>query len=51
MPVNYVSTVVNKPEALLTDFARVIIYARHVFIAQATDLFVILTNLNKPHLE
>jgi hypothetical protein len=35
--VNYASSVINKPETLLTDNARVIIYDRHVFIVQATD--------------
>jgi hypothetical protein len=34
--INYASSVVNKLKALLTDDARVIIYDRHVFIAQAT---------------
>jgi hypothetical protein len=37
MIVNYVSRVVNKLEALLTDNTRVIIYDRHVLIVQATD--------------
>ncbi len=35
--VNYTSSIVNKLEALLTDYARVVIYDRHVFIVQATD--------------
>ncbi len=34
--VNYASSIVNKPKALLTDDARVVIYDRHVFIVQAT---------------
>jgi len=41
MIVNYASSVVNKPEALLTDNARVVIYDRHVFIVQATVLSTI----------
>ncbi len=36
--VNDDSRVVNKLEASLTDDARVIIYDRHMFIAQATGL-------------
>jgi len=36
--VNDGSRVDNKLEASLTDNARVIIYDRHMFIAQATDL-------------
>ncbi len=36
MIVNYACSVVNKLEALLTDDAKVVIYARHVFIVQAT---------------
>jgi len=46
--VNYASSVVNKPEALLTDNARVIIYDHHVFIVQATDktgYWLVLTSL------
>ncbi len=39
MLINYTSSVVNKLKALLTDDARVIIYNRHVFIVQATELF------------
>ncbi len=35
---NYVSSVVNKLKALLTDDVRVVIYDRHVFIVQATGL-------------
>jgi hypothetical protein len=35
--VNYVSSVVNKLEALLTDDIRVVIYDRRVFIVQDTD--------------
>jgi hypothetical protein len=35
--VNYASSIVNKLEALLNDYARVIICDRHVFIVQATD--------------
>ncbi len=34
--VNYVSSFVNKLEALLTEDYRVVIYDRHVFIVQAT---------------
>jgi hypothetical protein len=40
MIVNYAFSVINKLEALLTDDARVIIYDRHVFIVQATKLFI-----------
>ncbi len=40
--VNYASSIVNKLEALLTDDARGIIYDRHVFIVQATALFLII---------
>jgi hypothetical protein len=36
--INYASSVVNKLEALLTDNARVVIYNRHVFIVQATEV-------------
>ena len=39
--VNYASSVVNKLEALLTDDARVVIYDRHVFIVQATEVHLI----------
>ncbi len=41
--VNDNSRVVTKLETSLTDDARVIIYDRHMFIVQATDLHV-----NKP---
>jgi hypothetical protein len=37
--VNDDSVVVNKLEASLTDDARDIIYDRHMFIVQATDIF------------
>jgi hypothetical protein len=36
--VNYTSRVVNKLGALLIDNTRVVIYDRHVFIFQATDV-------------
>ncbi len=36
--INYASCIVNKPEALLTDNARVVIYDCHVFIVQATEV-------------
>jgi hypothetical protein len=36
--VNYAYTVIDKLDALLTDNARVIIYNRHVFIVQATEI-------------
>jgi hypothetical protein len=39
MIVNYTSSIINKLEASLADDARAIIYDRHVFIVQATDLF------------
>jgi hypothetical protein len=32
--------IINKLETSLTDDARVIIYDRHMFIAQATGVFV-----------
>ncbi len=38
--VNYASSIINKLEALLIDDTRVIIYDFHVFIVQATRLFV-----------
>ncbi len=38
--VNYVFSVINKLEAFLTDDARLVIYDRHVFIVQATDLIL-----------
>jgi len=41
--VNYASSIVNKPEALLSDDARVVIYDHHVFIVQATVLIVTFT--------
>jgi hypothetical protein len=39
MIVNDDSRVINKLETSLTDEARVVIYDRHVFIAQATDFY------------
>ena len=39
--VNDDSRVNNKLEILLTDDARVVIYDRHVFIVQATGLFLL----------
>jgi hypothetical protein len=39
MIVNENSRVVNKLEALLIDDARVIIYDRHMFIVQPTDVY------------
>ncbi len=36
--VNDDSRVVNKLETLLTDDAKVVIYNRHMFIVQATEL-------------
>jgi hypothetical protein len=36
--VNYTSSIVYKLGASLTDDGRVIIYDRHMFIVQATDL-------------
>ncbi len=45
MIVNDDSIIVKKFETSLTDDARVIIYNRHMFIVQATDLFIkIITN-------
>ncbi len=38
MIVNDDSRVINKLEASLTDNARVVIYACHMFIVQATEL-------------
>jgi hypothetical protein len=38
MIVNDNSRVVNKLEASLTDDARFVIYDRHMFIVQATDV-------------
>ncbi len=38
--INDDSRVVNKLEASLTDDARVIIYDRHMFIVQATDVLI-----------
>ena len=38
MIVNYASSDVNKLKASLNDDARVIIYDRHMFIVQATDV-------------
>jgi hypothetical protein len=35
---NHNSSIINKFETSLTDDARVIIYDRHMFIAQATGL-------------
>jgi hypothetical protein len=37
--VNDDSRVINKLETSLTDDARVVIYDRHMFIAQATGVF------------
>ncbi len=34
--VHYASSVVNKLEALLTDYVRFVIYDRYVFVVQAT---------------
>ncbi len=45
MIVNYASSIVNKLGASLTDIARVVIYDRHVFIVQATDLHCTIINL------
>ncbi len=38
MIVNDDCSIVNKFESSLTDDARVVIYDRHMFIVQATDL-------------
>ncbi len=38
MIVNDDSRVINKLETSLTDDARVVIYDRHMFIVQATDV-------------
>jgi len=38
MIVNYASSIVNKLGASLTNDTTVVIYDRHVFIVQATDL-------------
>jgi hypothetical protein len=46
--VNDDSKVINKLEASLIDVARVVIYDRHMFIVQATDLR---ENESKTHLE
>jgi hypothetical protein len=35
--INYDSSIINKLGASLTDDERVIIYAHHLFIIQATD--------------
>ncbi len=40
--INYTSSNVNKLEALITDDARAVIYNRHVFIVQATDVSYLL---------
>ncbi len=40
--VNDDSRVINKLEASLTDDARVVIYDHHMFIVQATGIFVTL---------
>ncbi len=40
MIVNDDARVINKLEASLTDDARVIIYNRHMFIVQATAVFL-----------
>ncbi len=44
MIINYASSIVNKLGASLTDDARVVFYDRHVFIVQATVLFVIVND-------
>ncbi len=41
--VNYTSSDVNKPRASLNDDTRVIIYDRHMFIVQATELVMVLS--------
>ncbi len=38
MIINYDSSIVNKPRASLTDDTRFVIYDRHMFIVQATDV-------------
>jgi len=38
--INDDSRVVNKLEASLTDNARVVIYDRHMFIVQATEVII-----------
>jgi len=38
MITNYTSSGINKLKASLNDNARVIIYDRHMFIVQATDV-------------
>ncbi len=43
--VNYTSSVINKPGALLTDDARVIIYDHHVSIVHATELGLYYKNM------
>ncbi len=40
MIINDSSSIVNKLETSLTDDTRVVIYDRHMFIVQATRLFV-----------
>jgi hypothetical protein len=47
MIVNYDSSVVKKFGASLTDNARVVIYDRHMFIVQATNLSTFKTLLYK----
>jgi hypothetical protein len=41
MIVNYASSVINEQSFQLIDDARVIIYDRHVFIVQATEVDLI----------
>ena len=48
--VNYVSSIVNKLEALLTDIARVVIDDRHVFVVQATGGQYSNIHLNVAHI-
>ncbi len=42
--VNYISSIVKKLKALLTDDARVVIYDHHVFIVQATGQIIFPTD-------
>jgi hypothetical protein len=44
MIVNDDSRVINKLEASLTDDARVVIYDHHMFIVQATDMYMSLND-------
>jgi hypothetical protein len=48
--INDNSRVINKLEASLTDNARVIIYDRHMFIVQATDVLIGQKNFFLPFL-